>query len=148
MRFVTASAAVKAHGSVLECEWTALVAVAAETAGLIGGERLSHNRADTPVRIVAIDAGHRSLRQPVMIGLLELRPDAGMATSALLVDPGRLAYYQSVGPVAMDFVTSRAGDRVFGMAALQAPDVCRLVEVASETNAIGGCGRELRWIAD
>jgi hypothetical protein len=48
----------------------------------------------------------------------------------------------------MDFVASRAGNRVFGMAAAQVPDQRWLTEVAGETNGIDCRGRQLRRVAD
>src|SRR5581483_2342361 len=60
MLLVTASAALHAHGRVLESEWAALVAVAFETAGFVGCEQVHHARAKGAVRIVTIRAGHSS----------------------------------------------------------------------------------------
>jgi hypothetical protein len=48
----------------------------------------------------------------------------------------------------VDFVASRAGDGVFGMAALQSANVGRLIQVTGETNAIGSRSHEFRRIAD
>jgi len=48
----------------------------------------------------------------------------------------------------MNLVAGSAGDRVFGVAALQAPNVRWLIQVAREADAIDGCGGELRRVAD
>jgi len=132
MYFVTASAALESDRLMLERERTAFVPVTIEATGLIGRERLRHRRPEASVRIVAIDAGHRPFREPVMIGPLELRPDIEMAARALLVNGGRLAGHQTIGRVAMNFMAGRAGNRVLGMAALQSSDVRRLIQVAGK----------------
>ena len=117
MRLVTSRATFKAHRRVLKCEWTALVAVAIETAGLVRGKGLGHKRPKGPVRIVAIEAGHGPFRKPVVIGLLELGPDIEVTARALLVNccPWK---YQSICGVRMDLVAGGAGNRVFGVATL------------------------------
>jgi hypothetical protein len=56
-------ASLKPHGPVFESKWTSLIAVAIETTRLVGSERLLHRRLAGAMRIVAIDAAHRSFLQ-------------------------------------------------------------------------------------
>ena len=142
------TAAFKAYGRVFESEGSAFVAVAAETARVVGGEHAAGGGLDAAMRIVAIDAAHGAFGHAMVIGFLELRPDILMASGALGVDLRRFADYQAVGAVGMDLVTGHAGDRVIAVAALQASDVGGLVEMAGEAGLVGGRGGELGGIAD
>jgi len=148
VRFVTARTALETHGSMLEGERTALIAVAGEATRFVGCKRRSHSRPDTPVGVVTVHATHGFLRKSVVIRTLELRPNFEMTARALLVHRGGLAHYQSVRPAVVDFVARCARDRIFGVAALQASDVRGLVQMATEANAIRSRSRQLRWIAD
>ena len=148
MRLVATSAAFKTHGPVLEGKRTALVAVAGEAAGFVAGEPSCHLRPDAPVGVVTVHATHGFLRKPVVIRALELRPNLEMTARALLVDRGGLAHDEPVGPALVDFVARCARDRIFGVAALQTSDVGRLVQMATEANAIRGRRRQFRRVAD
>ena len=108
MHFVTGGASFEANRRVLERERTALVAVAFEAAGLVRGEDLCHRRTNAAVRIVAIHAGHRAFGQFVMIGPLELRPDVGVATGALLVDRRGRSRHKPVRAVHVDLMACDA----------------------------------------
>ena len=148
VRFMASSAAFKAHRSVLKSKRTALVSVAGEAARLIAGKCSGHFRPDAPVGVVTVHATHCFLGKPVVVRLLELRRNLKVTTRALLVDPHNLAHYQSVWPIFVDCVARCARDRVFGVAALQASNVGRLVQMATEANAICRGGSELRRVAD
>ena len=148
MRLMAGHTAFETHRPVLERERSALVAMAVQASRLVRGEGLRHRGADTAVRIVAVDATHRAFRQLMMIGLLKLRPDIDMAARALFVDCGRLAEHEPVGPIRVHFVAGRAGDLILRVTALQAPDVGRLIQVAGETDLVGGRRREFRRIAN
>src|SRR5580692_9511633 len=74
MRLVTRRAAFKAHRCMFEREWTPFVAMTREAPRLIGREAYEHGVPNTAMRIVAVDTAHRSLRQLVTEGPLELGP--------------------------------------------------------------------------
>jgi len=148
MRLVATSAAFKTHGPVLEGKRTALVAVAGEAAGFVGGKRFGHLRPHAAVGVVAVHATHGFLRKSVVIRALELRPNLKMTCRTLLVDPGGFTHDKSLRPAIVDFVARGACDRIFGVAALQTSDVGGLVQVTTEANAIRGRGRQLRGVAD
>lgn len=119
--------AFKTHRAVFEREGPALVAMTLQTARLVSAESLRHSRTNTAVRIVAIDAAHRTFRQLVMIRSLKLRPHVRVATRALFVDRCGLSIHQPVRSVGVNFVTGGAGDLIFGMTALQPANVGRLI---------------------
>jgi len=133
---------------VLEREWPPFVAVTSEAAGVIASKRTGRSGADGPVWIVAIDAAHRVLRQPMMRGFLELHPDVCVTTRALLVDRGRLSCHHSSRAVGMNLVAGRARDLILGVARLQPPDMRRLIEMAREADLVGGGRGKLRRIAN
>jgi hypothetical protein len=148
VRLVASSATFKSDGCVLECEWTALITVAIETARLVGGEILLHRGADGTVRIVAIHATHGVFGQLMVIRLLELRPDIQMATGALGVD-GRVAMgHESHRTVGMNLVTCGASHLVLGMAVLQTPHLRGGVEMAAHANLVGRGRGHFRGLAD
>ena len=66
MRFVAGCTALKTHRRMFEREWTPFVAVAAETARLVGREGLLHGGPDAAMRIVAIHTAHGAFREFVM----------------------------------------------------------------------------------
>ena len=74
MRLVTGAAAFQSHGRVLERKGSALIGVALQAAWLIPGECSNHLWTRASMRIMAVYAGHGSLRQPVRVGPLELGP--------------------------------------------------------------------------
>lgn len=148
MRLMTGAATLKPHGRVFKRKGPAFIPVAVEASRVVGAERLQHGRADTAVRIVTIDTGHGAFGQFVMIRLLELRPHIQVATRALLVDRGSLADHQVMSPIRMNLMTGRAGNLVLHVTALQASDVRRLVQVASEADLVGGTCSEFAGIAD
>jgi len=148
MGFVTSPATFEAHWCVLKRKRTAFIAVALETSGLIGREDLIHRRPYTAVRIVTIDAGHRAFRHPVMKRFLELTPDRDVATRALFVDRGGLTRHQTQWAVGMNLVTSGAGHLILGMAALQAANMGRLIQVACQADFVGRERGQLRGIFD
>jgi len=115
---VAGYATFEAHRSVLERERSALIAVAVQASRLVRGEGLRHRWADTAVRIVTVDAAHRTFRKLMMIGPLKLGPDVGVAARALFIDRSRLAVHESVGSIRVNFVTGRAGDLIFRVTTL------------------------------
>jgi hypothetical protein len=148
VRLVTAPATFKTHHRMLEAERTAFIPMTVETSWFIRGEYLRHCRPHGAVRIMAIDAGHRAFRQFVVVGPLKLRPDIDVTARALLVDRRSFASHQAEGPIGMNLVTCGAGHLVLDMAALQAANVRRLVEMARETAAVHFRGGEFGGIAD
>ena len=82
VRLMASHAAFDFHRRVLIHEWPSHIAMALQAARLIGGHRLQRARFKRPVRIVAVDAGHRALGKPVSIGLLEARPNILVAGCA------------------------------------------------------------------
>ncbi len=149
VHFVATSAALKADWRVFKREWAPLISMAIETTRLVGGERLGHHRTDTPVRVVTIDAGHGSFRELVMNRQLELRPDIKVTARAQLIDRSRLACNQTIGCWAVDFVARRAGDTVLSVAALQAANLRRLIQVADKTQLVGSrCGQFPQRVAN
>src|SRR5258708_3544141 len=82
VRLVTARAALELHGRMLECKRSPLIAVTAEAARLVGGERLHHPRTKAPVGVVAIDARHGAFGNPMLERLLKLTPRALVAARA------------------------------------------------------------------
>src|ERR1700682_4040138 len=124
----------------LEGERTAFIPVTVETSRFVRGEYLRHCRANAPVRIMAIDAGHRAFRQLVVVRPLELRPDIDVTARALLVNRGSFASHKAQRPVGMNLVTRGAGHLILDMAALQSANVRRLVQVARQAAAV-----HFRW---
>lgn len=146
MRLVARRAAFKTHGRMFERKGSALIAVAGKTTGLVGREILDHRGPDSAVRIVAIHAAHAAFRKLVVKRTLELRPDIQMTTAALRVDGIGLACYQSGGIVGVHLMAGRTRNLVLGVAAFQASDVCRLIQMTGETDFVGGRRGELSRI--
>src|SRR5262249_7484527 len=74
VRLVTSGAAFQPDGGVLEGEWSTLLAMAAEASSLVGIECANGSQQHTAVRIVAIRAAHRTLRQLVSVRTRETQP--------------------------------------------------------------------------
>lgn len=148
VRLVAAAATFKTDYRMLEGERTAFIPMTVETSWFIGGEYPGHCRPHGAVRIVAIDAGHGALGQLVVVGPLELCPDIDVTARALLVDRRSFASHQAERSIGMDFVTRGAGYLILDMAALQAANVRRLVEMACETASVDFRWRELGGIAN
>ena len=144
MRFVTGLAAFKPHRRMFEREWPPLVAVALEAPRLIGREGLEHGWTDTAVRIVTIHAAHRAFRELVMEGPLELGPLIQVTAGAKLIRRVGLADQQRLA--LMHFVARRAGDLIVGVAAFEASDLGRLIQMTRETEFVGRGGRQVRRI--
>jgi hypothetical protein len=148
VRLVTAPATFKTHHSMLEGKWSAFVAMTIETSRFISGEDLRHGRPDAAVRIVAIDAGHGAFRELVMVRPLELRPNIYVTARTQLVYRRSFARYQAKGPIGMNLMTRGAGHLILDMAALQAANLRRLVEVAREAAPVHFRRRKLGGVAD
>jgi len=145
---VARAAAFQAHGSVLEGEGSALVAVALEAAGLVGVSGLDGARPQGSVRIVAIHARHGAFRKAMFVGPLETGPLGGVATGAELVDVRELAGHQAIGSVLVDGVAGHATHLVFGMSAVDSSHVGGLIEMAGEAELVGLRGLELGGLPD
>ena len=148
VRLMARCAAFKPHRRVLKREWAALVSMTLETAGLVGGETLSHCGACTAVRVMAIDARHCAFRHPMAKRFLKLSHHIGVARGALLIDCRGLARYQTERATGVNLVAGGAGDLIFRMAALQAAGVRGLAQVASQTDLVGCGSREFPGIAN
>jgi hypothetical protein len=148
MRFMTRTATLKPHCGVLERKGTALIPMAVETPRFVGSERLHHRRANTAVRIMAIDAGHGAFGQLMVIRPLKLRPDVEVTARALVVDGGGLADHQVMAAIRVNLMTGRAGNLVLHVTALETPYLRRLVQVATEADLVGCGGRQFAGIAD
>ena len=88
VRLVARHAAFGFHRRMLVDEWPPHIAVAFQAARFIRPDGLQRTWLEFSVRIVAIDAGHRTLRKTVGKRLLETGPDILVAGSALLIDVG------------------------------------------------------------
>ena len=86
MRLMATAASLEADGSMIEGEWPALITMAGDATALVGGEGLSHGIFEASVRIVAVDAIHRILHEPVTVGLLKRSPDIQVTRGAELID--------------------------------------------------------------
>ena len=137
-----------AHGSMLEGERSALVAMALEAAGLVCVRHPLQAGFEAAVRIMAVGAGHRIFGNPVFEGLRKGRFDVDVAALALGVDVGRFAVDQSARTMRVDRVARRAGDGVAGVAGFEA--ACRgwLIAMTSETCAVDRGQRKLQGIPD
>ena len=125
-------AALESHGRVLERKRSPLVGMAAKAARLVGCECLQQTRVRCPVRIVAIDAGHRALREAVRMRLSKLAPGACMACRALLVYLTRLARDHSIRAITVDGMACCAIHLTSRMAPENAAGVHILIKVASQ----------------
>src|SRR5207249_3364972 len=105
VRFVAARAALEPYWRVFKRERSPLIAVAAKAAWFVAGERLHHARTEASMGIMTIDARHGAFGKPMLERLLELTPDACMATRALFIDGRRVARYQASGAVRVDRMT-------------------------------------------
>src|SRR6185369_2843338 len=75
-------------------------------------------------------------------------PGARMATRALFIDSRRFSHYQPRWTAAVNRMTRRAGNLALGVAALNPPRVCRLIQVAFEAGLIHFDGLQLGRIPD
>jgi len=94
VRFMAALAALFAHGGMLEGKGSALVAVALETAWLIGARHLHQAGFEAAVRVVAVHAAHGALGNAMRERLGECRLDVDVAAFAKCVDVGPPARYK------------------------------------------------------
>ena len=148
MRLMAASAPFESHDCVFEREGPALIAMALEAAGVITRESFGQRRAPASMRIVAIHATHRPLRQFVVIGFLELRPDVHMTRRAQFVDRGGLPGHKTCWSVGVNFVACNAGDFILHMAALNPGCVLRAARVAGEASPVSQRSRDFCRVPD
>jgi len=147
VRLVACGAAFQADGSMLEGEGAAFVTVAFEATRLIGVHCLDGARQQSAMRIVAIHAGHRAFGKTMFVWALETGPDVSVAVRAQRIDVWDLAGDQSIGTVFVHRVAGYAAHLVLGMAAIDAPDVGWLVQMAGEANLVRFGGFEFRRLA-
>ena len=107
--------------------------------GATGEPTLLHFRATGRERDDAIAACQTSLK---------LAPNREMATRALLVDRRRFARHQAHRSVGVNLVTGGAGNLIARMAALQAADMSRLIQVAGQTDLVSRPRRQFRGITN
>jgi len=136
VRLVTTPATLETYRRMLECERPTLFTMTTEATLLIRRKRLHHSGPETPVRIVAIHAGHGPFREAVLVGSLELIPSARMATGALNIHCRRFPLYQPHRTAAVNRMTRRAGDLALGVTALNPTHVSRLIQMAFEAGLI------------
>ena len=136
VRFMAGRASFQPHGGMLKGEGATQVAVAAETAGLVGGKGLCGSLENAAVGVVAIHAGHSAFGEAMLEWPLELRPSRRVATGALPVDGSRSPRDQPVGAIAMDAVAGCASHFVLGVTTLDPPDLSGLIQVTLQAVAI------------
>jgi len=146
VRLMTRLATLKTHGRMFERERPALVAMAFEAARLIRRKGLLHGRPDAAVGIVAIHAAHVAFRKFVMKRPLEFSPLVQVAAGAQLVRRVGLANHQRLA--LMHLMASGTRNLVVGVAAFEAANLRRLIQMAGETDFVGRGGRKIRWILD
>ena len=141
VRVMAGDAATETDGRVLEDEWPAKVAVAAETTWLIGAE-CSHGVSSLrtlgehpAVRVVAVRARHRVLAEFVAERPIELRPVIRVTGGA--IERGLLRW-------SVDGMTGGTAHRTARVTTLNTSGVGRLVEMTSKTDFVGARGRLLR----
>ena len=105
VRLVASCTTLETYRRVLKSEWTALIPMAFETARIVGGKTLGHRAAGASVRVVAIDARHRSFRHAMVKRLLKLSHYICVAGGALLIDGRGLACHQPKRTVGVNFMT-------------------------------------------
>jgi hypothetical protein len=121
MGFMTGGATLESHRRMFERERTALIAVTLKAAGFIRAEAPGHRGTQASVRVVAIHAGHRTLRHRMVKRLLKLSHRIEVAGGALLIDGRSLARHQTQRTVGVDLMTCGAGHLIVCVTALQTP---------------------------
>jgi hypothetical protein len=112
-----------------------------------GSERPNLLGSKRSVRVMAVDTRHRTLRYPVRVRSLELRPRTHVTGRALRVHLCRFLRNEGRrGPV--NCVTPRAGHLAFGMPALQTTHMRRLIQVTCEAELVGLRCAKLHRISD
>lgn len=140
VRFVARRATFHAHGRMLEGERSAFVAMAAEASGLVGRNIAKGIGEQPAMGIMAVDASDAAFLQPVAVGPLELRYCRHVAGAAVGDVVPRLRLVHAV--------TTGAGHLVTGVAAADGADARGLIQMATETNAIGLGRRQTQWVTD
>ena len=137
VRLVTGAAAFQLHRSVLENERASQVAMTLHAARFIGIHKTHVAREVATVRVVAIHARHGAFRQAVPVRPLEAGPDIRVAFRAELIHSNYFLCYQPIWAILMDRVAGRTTHLIFGMTAIDASYICRLVQMTGETDTIG-----------
>lgn len=122
MGLMASGAAFHAHGSVFECEGTALIAVTFQAARFVGGDIAQSGVDEAAVGVVAIDAIDAALLEAVAVGFLELSHGSNVAGAAV----GDVLF----GLGLVNGVATGAGDLVPGVAAADGANAGRLVQMA------------------
>ena len=148
VRFMATIAAFKSYRGMFKRERAAFVGVATEAAWFVRGKRLRHGGPETAVGVVAIHARHGALGQPVFVGTLELRPRAGMARRALLINGGGLPGHQAERALGVDLVAGGAGDLILCVTALNSSRVRGLVQMALQASAVRRGRCQFRRVLD
>lgn len=148
VRHVAALAAFLPHRSVLEGERAAFVAMAFETARLIGARQLHEARFEAAVRIVSIHAGHGIFGNAVFEGLGKRRFYIDVAALALCIYVGEFAGHEAVGTVRVNRMALSTRDRIVRVAGFEPARRGRLIAVAGETRFVRFSRRNLRGVAD
>jgi hypothetical protein len=148
MRFVASLAPIRPHRLVFIREWPTQIRMTLEAAGFVCRECANLPQEKTAVRVVAIRAGHRVLRQSVRVRPLECSPGTGVAAGTLLVHGLCRSYDQARWFRLMHPVAAGTGDAASGMPTLNAPDVSSLVAMAAKTGFVGAGGGQLHRVDD
>ena len=148
MRHMAALAAFLPHRRVLEGEGPAFIAMALEATGLIGARHPHEAGSEAAVRVVAIDAGHRIFRNPVLERLGKRRFHIDVTALAECVDLGEFAHDQAIGTMRVNRMALRTRDGVACVAGFEPSRGGRLIPVAGETRLVRFSRRKLRGIAD
>jgi hypothetical protein len=137
VRLVTGAAAFQPHWGVFENKGASKVAMAFHAARFIGIHETHVAREVATVRVVAIHARHGAFRQAVPVRPLEAGPDIRVALRAELIHSDYFLCYQPIWTILMDRVAGRTTHLVFGMTAINASYICRLVQMTGKADAIG-----------
>lgn len=142
VRHMAALAALIAHGGMLEGEWPALVAVAVETARLIGVGHAHQAGLEAAVRIMAVDTGHRVFGNSMFERLSERRLYIDVAAFTQAVDVRGLACNQALRTMRVNRMALGAGDGVMSVAGVETAGCGWLISVTSQAGAIDFSGRQ------
>lgn len=140
VRFMTGGTTFHSHWSMLECERSALVAMATQASGLIRGDIPECVGQQPAVWIVAIDATDAAFLELMPVRALELGDGGDVACAAI----GHVI----LGLRLMHAMATGAGHLITGVTATDGADARGLIQMATETNAIGLRRRQTQWVTD
>ena len=139
MRLVAGTTTLESHGTMLEREGASLVAMAPHASWFVSQRHLLRSLQQAAMRIVAIHTGHRSLRQPMPVGPLELSPHGRVTTRAEFVSVFLFSAYEFSGHV-VNGMAGGAPNSTFRVSPKDSANVSRLLTVAIETDLICPAG--------